>query len=76
VSYADGTTLQTRIAAARGSLGNPMSDAEIEAKLRSLCEYGQSGVQAQRLIEAVWRLESSTDAGALMTHASTAPHAS
>ena len=72
VTFADGLALESRIGAARGSLGNPMTDAELEAKLRATCDYGQSGVQAERLIDAVWRLEGSTDAGNLMEHATVA----
>ena len=58
--------VESRIATARGSLANPLTDAELEAKLRTLCEYGQSGVDANRLIAAVWVLEHSLDAGEIM----------
>lgn len=66
VRYAEGVTLESRIAAARGSLDNPMRDAELEAKLRTLCEYGGSGVQAERLIGALWTLETCADAGSVI----------
>ncbi len=69
VTYADGFSLTATIDTARGSLANPMTDAQLEAKLHTLCDYGQSGVQAQALIDTVWQLESSTDAGSLMAHA-------
>lgn len=67
VRFADGFSLQTRIESARGSLGNPMTDADLEAKLHLLCEYGRSGVPAQSLLDAVWGLADSADAAALMT---------
>jgi len=66
VLFADGTSLDACIEAARGSLGNPMSDAALESKLRTLCGHGQSGVDAGRLIDAIGALEHSNDAGNLM----------
>ncbi len=73
VTFTDGSTLDAHINAARGSLGNPLSDAELETKLRTLCGYGRSGVDANRLIDAVWTLENSSDAGALMRLAAVPP---
>ena len=72
ITYTDGAVLEARIDAARGSLDNPMSNAELEAKLRTLCEYGKSGVDANRLLAALWSLEGSDDAGGIMALA-TAP---
>ena len=62
----DGTTRSASIAHARGSLGNPLSDRDLEDKLQELCRYGQSGCDAAGLIEAVWTLDSAPDAGALI----------
>ncbi len=67
VRYADGVALETRIATARGSLNKPMTDTELTAKLRTLCDYGQSGVHAEPLIEALWQMQDCTNTGALMT---------
>lgn len=69
VTFADGVTLTTRIDAARGSLGHPLLDGELEAKLRALCRHGQSGVHADPLIDAVWQLENRADAGTVMDYA-------
>ena len=66
VAFADGASIESRIDAARGSLGNPLTDAELEAKLHTLCAYGKAGVDASRLIAAVWALEHSRDAGEIM----------
>ena len=66
VTFADGAAVESRIDAARGSLATPLTDAELEAKLRTLCVYGQSGVDASRLIAAVWALEHSGDVGEIM----------
>lgn len=66
ITFTDGTSLATDVAAARGSLGNPLTDAELDTKLRTLCDYGRSGIDADRLIGALWALEQSTDAGSVM----------
>lgn len=66
VTFADGTECESRIDTACGSLGNPLTDVALETKLRTLCEYGHSGVNANRLIDAVWALEHSPDAGQIM----------
>ena len=66
VTFADGVVVESRIGTARGSLDNPMTDAELETKLRALRDYGGSGVDANELIDSLWRLESSTDTGLLM----------
>lgn len=49
----DGRRLSHGVAAARGSLAVPLSDAELERKLRDLCAWGGSGCDAARLIEAL-----------------------
>lgn len=67
VTFTDGASTESRIEAARGGLANPLTDAELEAKLHTLCGYGQSGVDAKRLIAAVWALEHSGDAGEIMS---------
>jgi 2-methylcitrate dehydratase PrpD len=64
-----GQTLARRVAVSRGSLGAPLSDIDLENKVRELAEYGLSGCAVQRLIDAVWSLEQATDAGALMQRA-------
>lgn len=64
--HPEGNIRSATIAHARGSLGNPLSDRDLEDKLKQLCRYGQSGCDAGRLIEAVWSLDSAPDAGALM----------
>jgi hypothetical protein len=61
-----GETLSAHIAHARGSLARPLSDGELEAKLRELANYGAPGVDAERLIEAVWTLDQTNTAGDVM----------
>jgi 2-methylcitrate dehydratase PrpD len=57
-----GERLERRVAQALGSLARPMSDAQIEAKTRDLARAGAPGVDAGRLIEALWRLDQSPEA--------------
>jgi 2-methylcitrate dehydratase PrpD len=61
-----GETVSRRIHAARGSLTAPLADVELEAKLRELAAYGNSGVAPQPLIDTLWRFDSAPDAAALM----------
>lgn len=64
----EGQAIEMRIDVARGATTRPLSDQDIEAKLRTLCAYGQSGVDPEPLIEAVWNLEHQTDSGQLMQY--------
>ncbi len=57
-----GKTSSRQVDAARGSLGAPLTDAELEAKLRALAEYGGSRISTEPLIEALWTMEAATDA--------------
>jgi 2-methylcitrate dehydratase PrpD len=67
VHWADGFVLTRTVEVPQGSTGKPLTDAQIEEKLRTLCSYGKSGVQVEPLIDAVWSLDRARDAGALMT---------
>jgi 2-methylcitrate dehydratase len=49
-----------------GHPGNPMSDAEVEAKFRQLVARRLGRARADRLIGLVWKLDRLTDIGALM----------
>ena len=66
ITFSDGGVLTKRVDEARGSLDRPLTDAEIEAKVVDLVAYGAPGVDARRLIDAVWSLEESRNAGELM----------
>ncbi|MEI8401073.1 MAG: MmgE/PrpD family protein [Alcaligenaceae bacterium] len=61
-----GQTLEVAIDIARGARAKPLSDQDIENKVRTLCEYGGSGCDPEPLIEAVWSIERSVDIGQLM----------
>jgi 2-methylcitrate dehydratase PrpD len=57
-----GQVLEATIASGRGTPQRPMSDAEIESKLRELVELACPAIEPQPLIEAVWSLDRSADA--------------
>ena len=66
VKTKDGNVVEAHIKHARGSLEKPLTDREIEAKVRGLASLGGSGVDASPLIDAVWALDKSDDAGKIM----------
>jgi 2-methylcitrate dehydratase PrpD len=51
---------------ARGSSARPLSDTDLENKLKDLAHYGKSGCDPQALIGAIWSLDRADDAGSLM----------
>jgi 2-methylcitrate dehydratase PrpD len=61
-----GDVLSTEVAHARGSLALPMTDAEIEAKVRSLASMGCPGCDVDAVIQAVWGFDQSDDLRPLM----------
>jgi len=65
----DGRELREHVQHARGSLGRPMTDADLEAKFRELAAYGSPGCDASRLIDMVWALDRAPDASTLLPHA-------
>ena len=61
----DGNKHSLAIAATRGSPANPMTDADIEMKLRTAAATRIAEQQTQLLIDGVWGLEACQDASAL-----------
>jgi 2-methylcitrate dehydratase PrpD len=57
VRTTDGRMLNATVHHPLGSEQNPLSDAEIEAKLAENVRIGGSGVDPARVIEAVWTLD-------------------
>lgn len=51
---------------ARGASRRPLTDSELEGKLRELCRYGRSGCDPEPLIDAVWKLDRLDDVGTVM----------
>lgn len=51
------TPVTVTIDMARGSKGNPLTDRDIENKLRELCHHGVSGCDPEPLMAAIWELD-------------------
>jgi len=61
ITAADGTIHRLSQSAARGSDVNPMSDQDLELKLRSAAAGWNPGHDIAPLIEAVWSLDEAPD---------------
>ena len=61
-----GETLNETVMAAHGSLADPLSDADIEAKLRTCLRHGGADWDEEGIIDAVWRLDTLDDISSLM----------
>ncbi len=68
VAFEDGSSRSTTVERARGTDGAPLSDAELEEKLRRLVAWGapELASRSDAVIEAVWGLDRAEDAGSLM----------
>jgi hypothetical protein len=66
ITLRDGRVLRKLVEQARGGERHPLSDADLEAKLRDLAAFGKSGCDTAALIDAVWSLESHSDVGRVM----------
>jgi 2-methylcitrate dehydratase PrpD len=62
----DGRALSIDVTDARGSLKRPLSDADIETKLRQCARDGSPDCDCERVIEAVWTLDREPDLGRLV----------
>jgi 2-methylcitrate dehydratase PrpD len=66
LTTADGATHRLAASAPRGSAANPLSDRELEDKLRVAAAGWRGGRDVAPLIEAIWTLERSADAARLL----------
>jgi 2-methylcitrate dehydratase PrpD len=66
VRLRDGTTHETTVHAARGSLQKPMTDADLEAKVRDLVTLAGTGLEPDRVIAAVWELDQAPTVNTLL----------
>ncbi len=57
ITLTDGGTLEQHVAHATGSPDNPMTDEALEAKFRALATPALPPDQAERLLQAAWRLD-------------------
>ncbi len=67
IRLTSGEIISAAVMAARGSLTKPLSDGDIEAKLRDCSGRGGTAWNATTLIEDVWRLDKLDVASRLMT---------
>jgi 2-methylcitrate dehydratase PrpD len=72
IRLASGETITETVMSPRGSLADPLTDRDIEAKLRDGVRTGGSRWDAERLIEAVWRFDTCDDIAGLMQRAQAA----
>jgi 2-methylcitrate dehydratase PrpD len=66
ITLLSGEKLGEIVTAAHGSLADPLSDADIEAKLRAGLRLGGADWNGQSIIDAVWRLDTLEDISSLM----------
>ncbi|NOJ43661.1 MmgE/PrpD family protein [Bradyrhizobium australiense] len=66
IQLASGETFSEAVMAARGSLADPLSDGDIEAKLRDCARLGGSDWDIDRIIGDVWRLDTLADVSSLV----------
>ncbi len=62
----DGRRLGQTVRNARGSTEHPLSDREIEEKVRDLARRGAPGCDVGKVIDAIWHLDEAADARSLM----------
>jgi 2-methylcitrate dehydratase PrpD len=74
IRLASGEMLSETVMAAKGSLSDPLSDLDIETKLRDCSRLGGATWNADAIIEDVWRLDELADVSRLMNeHAGFGP---
>jgi 2-methylcitrate dehydratase PrpD len=73
LATADGAIHRLSTSAPRGSAANPLSDRDLEDKLRVAAEGWRPGHDATPLIEAIWTLDRSADAARLLALCRTDP---
>ncbi|HZR72830.1 MmgE/PrpD family protein [Bradyrhizobium sp.] len=67
ITTTDGQTFKLEQSAARGSDANPLSDADLEKKLRTAAEGWNPHHDATPLIEAIWNVETCADVSRLVS---------
>ncbi len=68
-TFQGGAKLQIHVPNARGSLGRPMTEAEVEAKLADQARLNVPGHDVRRLADSVWGLDRAPDAAIAIRHA-------
>ncbi len=66
IQLRSGSVLSETVMEAKGSLAAPLSDRDIEAKLRDCARLGGADWDIDRVIDGVWRLDALADVSGLM----------
>ena len=66
ITLEDGRRLEREVEFPRGHAGNPMTDAEVETKFRTLVEPRYGRERVERILQACWELDKLESAGALV----------
>jgi 2-methylcitrate dehydratase PrpD len=66
IQLTSGETLSELVMAAKGSLADPLSDRDIETKLRDCARLGGTNWDMDHIIDNVWRLDTLGDVSNLM----------
>jgi 2-methylcitrate dehydratase len=66
ITLADGKKLVKEVEFPRGHAKNPMTDAEVEKKFRTLVEPRYGKTRADRMLQTCWELEKLTSVGSLI----------
>lgn len=67
ITTADGKIFKLKQSAARGSDANPLSDSDLEEKLRATARLWDPHYDAAPLIDAIWAVETSADVSKLIS---------
>src|SRR4029079_15036915 len=67
IQLTSGKTLSEIVMEARGSLADPLSESDIEAKLRDCARLSATDWDADRVIDYVWHLDTLADVSSLMS---------
>jgi 2-methylcitrate dehydratase PrpD len=67
IQLTSGEAFEALVMEAKGSLADPLSDRDIEAKLRDCARLGGTDWDIDRIIDGVWRLETLADVWGLMS---------
>src|SRR5205823_2896916 len=65
ITLEDGRVLEKEVECPRGHCGNPMTDAEVEAKFRSMVEPRYGRERVEKILAVCWQLETLESAGTL-----------
>ena len=67
VRTTDGRTISSNVAHAKGSVELPLTDREIEAKVRDLSRQSMAGCDSEAIIAKVWQIDTAPDLHDLMS---------